>query len=148
MAPGYLCWKQNFHPDYLNSAKKCETDLEFPHQLRPPEWVWTVWRQVMHQVSLKWEPSGDLQYLPQIVSNEWILSVMKLPEIVNSGLTLKQIVQQLPAPYQQILGDIDYPTDDSAAAAAAIRTKTAMIFSYGTVDKGCGVHAYMIHTVR
>ena len=39
-----------------------------------------------------------------------------------------------------------YPEDDGAALATAIRSQTVMIYSDGTVDEGCGAHAYTLQT--
>ena len=40
------------NPDYLFGTKQCDTDIQFPHQLRPPEWVWRVWQQTLRKVFL------------------------------------------------------------------------------------------------
>ena len=45
-----------------------------------------------------------------------------------------------------MLGDIEYPEDDGASLAHAIRTGAATIFSDGTVDVVCGAHAYTVCT--
>ena len=36
--------------ELFHGAKRCTTNLNFPTQEQPPEWVWKVWRQTLHQV--------------------------------------------------------------------------------------------------
>ena len=62
---------------------------------------------------------------------------MKLPTKIDTDLSLEQIVHKLPAPYQPILGDVEFPQDEGQAVAKAIREQSAMLYSDGTVDEGC-----------
>ena len=71
---------------------------------------------------------------------------MQLPDTIHPSLTLKQIVLSLLEPYQQILGDIDYPTEKGRTLALAIAHNHATLYSDGTVEEGCGVHAYTLRT--
>ena len=41
------------NPDYLFGRRQCETDLNFPNQPWPPDWVWKIWRQTICQVFLQ-----------------------------------------------------------------------------------------------
>ena len=59
-------------------------------------------------------------------------------------MTLEQIVHSLPASYQQILGEVEYPEDDRFAVAESIKNRSAMNYSDGTVDEGYGAHAYTV----
>ena len=56
------------------------------------------------------------------------------------------MVLSLPEPYQQILGQIDYPEDDGQALALAIANNSATLYSDGTMEEGWGAHAYTLRT--
>ena len=47
----------------------------------------------------------------------------------------------------QILGYISYPSDDGAAAAAALGSSRADLFADGTVLNECRVHAYTLRAL-
>ena len=54
--------------------------------------------------------------------------IMQLPKSVCTTMTLKHIVSSLPEPFQLILGDIDFPTDDGKDLAIAIASGTATLY--------------------
>ena len=39
----------NVDLDLLNGEKQCDTELNFPYQPKPPDWVWKIWKQVVIQ---------------------------------------------------------------------------------------------------
>ena len=55
-------------------------------------------------------------------------------------------MNSLPEPYKLILGEVDFPEDDGEALAMAIASGTATLYSDGTVEEGCGAHAYTLRT--
>ena len=91
-----------FHEDFLKGNRRCETDLVFPNQIRPLDSVWKIWRQVLLQACGR-RDNGQLRYLHHSIPPQWVPPVMQLPDTIDTMLTLKQIVQQLPYPYQQLL---------------------------------------------
>ena len=126
---------------------KCDTQLTFPHQERPPEWVWSIWRRTLHQVCvLRNSSSKNLTYKPCEVKLITTIPSISLPHTLNTTLPLRELVRELPVPYQRMLGDITYPTDEGEALATAIMEGRATLFTDGTVDNGCGAHAYTLRT--
>ena len=91
--------------------------------------------------------SQTIKNLPQNVITPCFLPVIEVPETIDISLTLQQVVRTLPTPYQHIFGNIDYPSDDGAALADAIRRRSLSLYSDGTVDLGCRAHTYTLHTV-
>ena len=61
-------------------------------------------------------------------------------------MSLKDIVHDLPIPFQRLLGEIDFPGDDGAALARAIEDGRETLYTDGTVEEGCGAHAYTLRT--
>ena len=118
---------------------QCDTHLTFLHQERPPEWVCAIWRRTLHQVCVLQDSLlENLTYIPCEVKMITIVPSITLPPTLNTTLTLQALVRELPIPYQKVLGDIKYPTDEGEALAKAIMEGSATLFTDGTVDNGCG----------
>ena len=132
--------------ELLNGEKQCATDLNFPHQPKPPGWVWKIWKQTIIQSCFIRDESNKLRLYNKNPPTSWMPPSMSLPATIQPILTLKQIVLSLPEPYQMILGTIEYPDDDGEALARSIETDNASLFSDGTVETGCGAHAYTLRT--
>ena len=152
-------WLRALHIDDLFNANgtidravfhgqtQCSTDLVFPRQERPLEWVWKVWRQTLHKVCILCDAVNEtLTYLPCEVHIHPTVPSITLPDRLDTSLPLKDLVRELPLLYQQLLGEIDYPLDDGEALATAIAEGRANMYTDGTVDEGCGAHAYSIRT--
>ena len=131
--------------DLLHGQRQCDTDIVFPHQERPPDWVWTVWIQTLHKVCIIRNVEHEkLTYLLYEVTMIPTVPSITLPTRIDTTVPLKEMVRELPLPYQMMLGDITYSSDDGAALAKAITEGRATMYTDGTVDKGCRAHAYTL----
>ena len=129
------------HRDIFNGHRQCDTDIDFPTQDRPPEWVWTVWRQTMHKLCIVRNIDSDTTtYLPYEVQFKPTVPQITLPSRIDITLPLKDLVQELPLLFQMMLGDV------GAALAKALMDGRGTMYTDGTVDRGCGAHAYTLRT--
>ena len=133
--------------DVFHGHSQCQTDLIFLRQERPPEWVWKVWRQTLHKVCIVRNAANNtITYLRCAVNMIPTIPSITLPDRLDITLSLKDLGHILPLPYQKLLGEINYPLDDGKALAKAIAEGQATMYTDGTVDEGCGAHAYTIRT--
>ena len=137
----------NIQQNLLLGHKQCETDLAFPFQERPPDWVWKIWKQTMYKICLvRKMDTNTILYLPYTVDIPSTIPSITLPTRIDITLPLKDLVQTLPTPFQMMLGDVTYPPDEGVAIARALMDGRATMYTDGTVHEGCGAHAYSIRT--
>ena len=134
-------------PTVYHGTHQRETTIKFPNYPRPPQWVWAVWQEVLRNTLIKRRPDANafnILYNPTPGNTHPIPT--QLPPFLQDAPTLRELFDQLPTMYQQILGDIQFPDDDGLALSKAIAAGNLTIYSDGTVLNGCGAHAFTLRT--
>ena len=79
--------------DLFYGRQRCTSDLHFPTQERPPNWVWKVWSQTLHQVCvLRNSQCPQLTYFPFAVTMVPTMPSIILPSKLDLLQSLKDIV--------------------------------------------------------
>ena len=132
--------------DMYYGTTKCNTDLTYPEADRPPSWVWIIWQELLRKACLQWRNSTFYAFVPLsfTASTPDDMPCIQLPQTLRPYGLLKDVIDDLPPAYRQILGDIDLPDDDGFSLAHALQDGTLMSYSDGTVLDECGAHAYTL----
>ena len=133
---------------YYTGDQQCDNHgFNMPYQGKTPQWVWTVWQEVLRkscltrcQHSTKWFIHAPIIEQPDVST----LIASALPYFTDRSLTLQEMVNTLPQHYQQILGEYQLPEDDGAALVTALALGNLSYYSDGSVKEGCASHAYTL----
>lgn len=124
----------------LDGTGKCESNIQYPTQAKPPPIAWKKWRMAIRQ-SFLGRAHGRLFDPPLVIplhtkaptSNgfDWT------PKPALRGAPLRYIFSQLPIQWQSILAPTSWPSNDGSSIAYSLR-KNNIIHGYldGSVAEG------------
>ena len=127
------------------------TSIIYPHQEKPPESAWKIWRKLL-RCSLVATSKQQLPhaYFP-LHKPLQEMNMTQMPQDKHSlappNAPLQEIIDGMSASWRQVLGSVDFPDDDGDAIAQILNSGgTIKAWSDGTVKVGVGAHAYTLRT--
>jgi hypothetical protein len=127
------------------------TDLQYPHQPKPPPHAWKEWRALLtatYMAAARVDMSTEC--IP--IHNRTLAQVQDVgttpqwpPPSID--MSLSDIVAHMPSVWRQALGQIQLPSDDGRELAERLRSgQTIDAWSDGSVCNGVGAHAYTLRS--
>ena len=136
---------------FLGTARN-RTELVYPHQERPPESAWKVWRLLLRSslIAVKNQQVVYSNYpliTPVPIGAEAPAACHEFTT-ADADSPLQTIIDGMTASWKQVLGDVVIPEDEGKQMAEILSNGgTLKMWSDGTVKNGIGAHAYTVRTL-
>ena len=133
---------------YLFGTAQRQTEMQYPHQEKPPPVAWKKWRMAICQCFLGRAMSrSDSQLLHSLQQDEYTSTtiLMNHRRFASNKTPLQSIFDSIPTQWREILGPVQWPEDGRVSIVTTLReSKDIHAYLDGLVAVGKGAHAYTI----